>query len=310
MNTIIECADHFVVGKGKRTWTESAVDGKYNFYFPDFFLRDKAPFFYHEETLKLSDLSCAGAHELLSWSAPNLQKYERQYESFKSNGLKKAVLYATREAKGHINAMSLVASALKNKGRAVLYGFWDENQGMLGLTPEILFEKNAQGVRLEAIAGTKQGDPFTPKEEEEHQIVIDGIKEALHPFGEVQSFPQELLPYGPLMHLKTPLHLKADVPFIDLVKSLHPTPALGTYPKDWPFLESINQETPRGRYGAPAGFVYGNEARCLVAIRNIQWKDGRIIMAAGGGVTKDSDKESEWEEILRKFNAIQSMLSI
>lgn len=326
--TLIECPDRFVIGAGKRIWTKHEAQGQVNFYFPDFFLRCDEPFFHHAETKeitkdKLSDVVISKAesfNSLIQWNDPDYEKYQLQYDNLyallESGFLKKAVLYALKEAKiNHVAIPAVLKAALHNKGHAHLYGFWDKKEGMIGATPEILFEKKSDGVLLEAIAGTKVNAPFTDKEIVEHQIVIDGIKEALKNLGTIHESPRRILAYGVLTHLMTPLKLEAEkaVPFLDLVQCLHPTPALGTYPKDagLPWLKEVDAAIPRNRYGAPAGFVQGEKiGRCLVAIRNLQWKDGVATMAAGGGVTIESKKESEWEEILRKFNAIQRILSI
>lgn len=324
--TIIECQEHYVIGAGKRSWIKQQQPEAYNFYFPDFFLRHTRPFFLHEEVITLEKNRFADVLKeprsplFYDWTAPDLKSYEwqfrRLYDLLEAGFLKKAVLYAKKETplNQELKVASLLQSALKNKGHAHLYGFWDQSEGMIGAAPEILFEKNDEGIFLEAVAGTKLGTPFTTKEDLEHQLVIDGIQEALLPYGTVRSFPRRTLAFGNLTHLLTPLKLetKNQVSFLDLVKSLHPTPALGTFPKDQglPWLKEVDALLPRLRYGAPVGFSHTQKERCLVAIRNIQWQNHVGCIMAGGGVTKDSIMENEWEEILRKFNAIKKILNI
>ena len=41
----------------------------------------------------------------------------------------------------------------------------------------------------------------------------------------------------------------------------------------------------------------------------MQIQDNAVKIYVGGGVTKDSDAENEWEETISKMNTIQSVLS-
>jgi menaquinone-specific isochorismate synthase len=144
--------------------------------------------------------------------------------------------------------------------------------------------------------------------------VVEGIKKALSPFGKVKIGAQEIVPYGSLYHLKTLIELKAEVPFDLLVKELHPTPALGAWPRDagneW--LQKWGQIRPRGRFGAPFGYVYPqkDEARVFVAIRCVQWKGEEAALWAGAGVTSKSCFAKEKQEVLQKLKMISALMGI
>jgi menaquinone-specific isochorismate synthase len=111
-----------------------------------------------------------------------------------------------------------------------------------------------------------------------------------------------------LTHLRTPIQLEltqtADT--AALVKALHPTPALGAFPKEegveW--LKAFDSRTPRKHYGAPLGCCYGNSISIVVAIRNVQWTPNGLAIGAGCGVIAESKQEREWNEIQLKTEAI------
>ena len=93
--------------------------------------------------------------------------------------------------------------------------------------------------------------------------------------------------------------LEQPIDFKAATTALHPTPALGAFPKEAGFtwLENYNQQMPRGRYGAPVGCLLNNQATCIVAIRNVQWKGSQAKIGAGCGIVKESVLENEWNEI-------------
>lgn len=205
------------------------------------------------------------------------------------------------------------------------YGFWENGHGMLGATPELLFslgEIKRHTLITMACAGTRglrsQPGSFMddPKEVHEHQLVVDGIMESLAPFGKVTIGSMRVLHLPKLSHLLTPIEveLKQDADFNAIVKALHPTPALGAFPRkeglEW--LKSYQKQIDRKRYGAPVGYTRGNtnEAGCYVAIRNAQWNPEEIVIGAGCGVVKESLLDREWDEVKLKIQAIKEMLSL
>ncbi|HEY4831978.1 MAG TPA: chorismate-binding protein, partial [Waddliaceae bacterium] len=99
--------------------------------------------------------------------------------------------------------------------------------------------------------------------------------------------------------------------FIEVVEMLHPTPALGAFPrilgKTW--LMDYQTKMNRGRYGAPVGYYYPSkeEGECFVAIRNVQWVGPEAQIGAGCGIVAQSVFEQEWDEIQLKIQSIKSM---
>ncbi|MCB1149749.1 MAG: chorismate-binding protein [Chlamydiia bacterium] len=209
--------------------------------------------------------------------------------------------------------------------QAFLYGFWNEELGMLGASPEVLFrlkERDRPLLETVALAGTLGDHPSVeaflqdPKEIHEHGLVTEGIRQALEPFGKIHLGTMRAQECGKLTHLMTPIEveLRQHQSVDELVAALHPTPALGGFPKQeaWRWLEEYAKRIPRGRYGAPAGVLRagGREMSCYVAIRGMQWNANGFHIGAGCGVVKASRAENELAEIERKMSAICHLMGI
>ena len=329
------------VGWGNREWSEEPKKDGLNFYFPDFFLSTTMPWFTHQEfaVFPISDLlkqlpKSSLKAEPLGWSTTDEELFLKEMTSlkmqFEAGVLKKAVPYAFLKSDKAFTQSHLIHALYQGletvqHSAGYLYGFWDDTGGMIGITPEILFEghatKNGNSIKTIAVAGTSSAtlppDALMndPKTRQEHQLVVQGIRESLSQYGIVHTEPCRLLPFRQLAHLATPIELStaAPVSFTELVRQLHPTPALGAYPKKagvhW--LESYAKKVPRGRFGAPVGLMISpTEFICLVAIRNVQWSTNEARIGGGCGVVSESKDLDEWQEIQLKWKATQLSLGL
>lgn len=194
------------------------------------------------------------------------------------------------------------------------YGFHMNDEGMVGVTPEILFHVRGQTLTTMALAGTgRLGGPSLledKKEKLEHDLVIEHIVQSLRGLGAITVGQTQELNYPKLKHLKTPIHLQLENPpvFGDLIHRLHPTAALG----GWPRAEALNflreKGEPRGRFGAPFGFIRGEQMLAVVAIRSLQWQKNRAQVFSGAGVVSGSVAEREWRELQLKRRATLEQL--
>ncbi len=227
-----------------------------------------------------------------------------------------------------------------------LYGWWSADEGSLGVTPELLFERSSENrIHTMALAGTRPLGPGAgpnlggnevehesaqllqdPKERREHDLVIQGICEQLAPLGELRIGSTAIRRAGSLVHLHTPIELVASASdgatlWQELVERLHPTPALGGHPraKALQWLENREQSrepclTAQSRqyFGAPFGVRLEKTELCLVAIRNLHWSrsQGFFRIGAGAGVVAGSTPEKEWREIERKWNAVLKIFDL
>jgi menaquinone-specific isochorismate synthase len=311
------------------------------FYFPDFFHQISNPWIQYDHwyELKIQDFKVnlsvdREKDERLVWENPHQDLFQRTIAElqliFDRSDLLKAVPYVFASCHRQMTVKRLKRSLKKaleyiQHYPGYLYGFWQKGQGILGVTPEILFKQDSMEQKIlktAAIAGTrpKNSCPIAfkndPKELSEHAFVVEGIQSALKPYGSIHVGEVQVLELPKLNHLLTSMHvdLHDEVCFERLVESLHPTPALGAYPKEkgWDWLKSYERLLKRDLYGAPVGISYPQKglSQCIVAIRNVQWDDRGMRIGAGCGIIAGSQFEKEWQELNLKISAIQELLSL
>jgi menaquinone-specific isochorismate synthase len=337
--------NEFLLGWGKRERQDAPTpESDLLFYFPNFFLTKPNPWYKHEfnqtftaeELLRLFESIPLDPLPTFQWKNEYEAFYAEQFsvlqQLFREQKLDKAVPFVYDRTITSMNP-SVLYHCLKNALRylqshsAFIMGFWEDGMGSLSISPELLFElqyKNEQAPRLNTVAlgGTFFSNDLSMLKDErllhEHEIIVDRIVHNLSPFGIVHRDKLEALPFAKIFHLLTKIHVDVypnKLPrFEDVVKALHPTPALGASPPEegrkW--LNYYQTFIDRFCYGAPAGYQWKEqkEAKCYVNIRNLQWNSSHILIAGGGGVTAKSHLDSEWLEILNKIKSIKSIFQI
>ena len=214
-------------------------------------------------------------------------------------------------------------SAIRSKTAGYLYAFWMGEEGMLGLTPELLLRLDGNLLRTLALAGTAPAEEGAglladEKQRAEHNWVVKDLIERLERFGSIRTGETRVVTHGRLSHLRTDLEAQivAARPFSEWLEMLHPTAALGAYPRAagqrWLRLHGyeLAPGVERGRFGAPMGWSEGHEGLCVVAIRGLFWKGGVRSLPSGCGVVRQSDPAQEWEELALKRNSVRRVLSL
>jgi len=225
------------------------------------------------------------------------------------------------EADPPFDAATLAARMFERQPAALRFAI----DGVVGASPELLVSRIGDMVRAHPMAGTtpRSGDPATDshaaaallassKNRAEHQITIDAVHDALLRWCSYLDAEPEptVAAAGAVQHLATMVEgrLSHPVPSVlDLVAALHPTPAVGGWPRGVA-LKTISRLEPegRGRYAGPVGWVdrHGNGA-FAVGIRSIELLDDgrRAALHAGVGVVSGSDPLLELEETRAKFRA-------
>ncbi len=306
--------------------------------FPDFFMDSETEFVSGSNSFQISQelfseyldgyLSDRPNISKLDWIEPELDKYREAFDQTKSEmisgELKKAVPVLFARAQTNMDKVKR-AQILRNLNKSPLnlyvYGKWNEDEGVLGASPETLVNFESGNLKSMALAGTQSrstelcnllGDP---KEVLEHQLVVDDIIESLAPWGVPISVGPEVLELKQLWHLKTDISLRLESPFDpkEIIEKLHPTPALGVSPRsfDYNWLRRLPDADIRKRFGAPFAMLFPNgDFVSVVAIRNIQWEQGQVLLGAGGGVVSMSHFENEWLELEHKRNSVRTMMGI
>ena len=195
--------------------------------------------------------------------------------------------------------------------------------GFCGASPELLVSRIDDVVRAHPMAGTtpRTGDPDVDSQEaaallastknrNEHQITIDQVLDTLLPWSSyVDAEPApSVVGAGSVQHLASMVEGRLSHPapsVLELVAALHPTPAVGGWPREQA-LEMIAELEPhsRGRFAGPVGWVdnAGNGA-WAVGIRSVSLDAAEAELWGGVGVVADSDPESELDETRAKFAA-------
>jgi isochorismate synthase len=195
-----------------------------------------------------------------------------------------------------------------------------------GSSPELLFRRRGGELFVPAIAGTRprgkspeQDEALrrellaSEKELAEHRIVVEGITQNLADLGLEPLAPPrpELLPSARLYHLFTPIRAR-DNPQLrgeEILSALHPTPALGGFPRkaagDLLFAE---EAWDRGLYAGPLLFRRPGAEICVVAIRSALLRPGHLHVFAGAGYVQGACAEGEWAETDLKMQSVLSLL--
>ena len=185
-------------------------------------------------------------------------------------------------------------------------------EAFLGGSPERLYRRIGHQIKSEAIAGTRpRGQTIdedqrlgrelleSEKDQREHRFVLDTIRQTLEQFCHTVDIDNEvsLLKLARVQHLCCRLQgvLHDRVNDVDLLKALHPTPAVGGSPTSRA-LQAIRELEPfdRGWYAGPVGWL-GADAAGLV-------QGNTLSLFSGAGIVQGSTPEAEWQEIENKIS--------
>jgi menaquinone-specific isochorismate synthase len=211
---------------------------------------------------------------------------------------------------------------------ATIFAIAAPGRCFLGATPEHLVRLAGRDVSVTCLAGsiargtTDHEDERlaralldSAKDRTEHEIVVRSTQEALAEVcTEVVRAPgtPSVARSRSVQHLETPLRgrLANGGCILDLVDRLHPTPAVGGYPRDVA-LEVIRERESmdRGWYAGPVGWVDRNgEGEFAVAIRSALLAGRDATLYAGAGIVADSDSGAEYAETCLKMEPMLAAL--
>ncbi|MCR8539479.1 MAG: isochorismate synthase [Prochlorococcus marinus CUG1439] len=255
----------------------------------------------------------------LETSNTNLKKVVNRGIQLIDRGILEKIVLANRikiKLKNKLDLLEILKRLKKNQPNTCRY-VWKRNSKdiLFGASPEKLFSFNKPNLTLDALAGTISTNLNSKKllkstkDLKEHNYVIQYLIKCLEVLG-ITNFKKsdiKIKSFGDISHLQTLIFSKVEniCPF-ELLKNLHPSPAVCGYPKnaamDWiNTLESF----PRGNYASPMGWVDASgNASFLLAIRGARYIEGNIEFTAGSGIVSGSVLEKEIDEIKLKFESI------
>ncbi|MFS0574514.1 isochorismate synthase [Sporosarcina sp. 179-K 3D1 HS] len=225
--------------------------------------------------------------------------------------------------KEQVPAISALHHITNEQQESYQFGLQKDDHLFFGATPERLIQIEKGKAFSACVAGSirrgksaiedrQLGEELLGdrKNREEHQYVVSMISTVFKALCKSVSIPKtpKLMKIRDIQHLYTPVvgEMEKGIDIFDLVKALHPTPALGGSPTDVA-MEVIREleGMDRGYYAAPIGWTdTAGNGEFAVAIRSGLLDGKRAHLYAGGGIVADSEKEKEYEETWVKFRPV------
>lgn len=272
----------------------------------------------------------------------HIKLVEKGIHAIKANEFQKVVLSRNQLVTlDDANPIRIFQNLLNSYASAFVYCWFHPQVGLwLGATPETLLTIDGRTLTTMALAGTQKFKgsidvEWQNKEKDEQQYVTDFIVDSLQPSVENCSVSEvETVKAGNLLHLIT--KISANIKPLtfnlkNLLKAIHPTPAVCGLPKEnakqfilknetysreyytgfmgeLNFKEKISRNSNRHNVENNAYVAVKTVSNLYVNLRCMQLKDNQAILYIGGGITKDSIPENEWEETVAKSQVIKSVL--
>ncbi len=307
----------------------SEISGEAGFIFTPFDVRNNKSYFIKPEEICKNGKGFRGDLFLDKKKGTNNAKlpkidetkaaYQKQFEQLltklQKNELEKVILSRTLtlEAYPEEEQTYTFYHLIKQYPKAFAYWIHLPHLGVnwMGATPELLLKKEANKLRTLALAGTKKPkEEWTKKEIEEQQIVTNYIAQQLSDFNPIIS-KTETISAGDIQHLATYFTIPDNTAnFFSILKKLHPTPAICGLPKKQAFeaIQDIEQHDRSYYCGALGVLNLAGTTEMYVNLRCMQLATNAARLFVGGGLTKDSNLEREWQETERKADTLRKLL--
>ncbi len=251
-------------------------------------------------------------------------------DSIRDGELDKLVLACSQRVVGDraFDLESVLRSLREREDGCTVFCVSAGDAEFVGATPETLATLRGGELETSAIAGTaargdsvdedgvlRQALELSGKDRSEHEIVVRGICDDLRPLCE--SIDRE---HGPrvmrlrnVQHLRTPIRarLRPGRSLLDVVAALHPSPAVGGYPKAVALDElGRREDLERGWYAAPVGWTtVDGDGEFAVALRSGLLRGREATAFAGAGIVRNSNPRAELAEIDLKLAPMVSALT-
>ena len=229
----------------------------------------------------------------------------------------KVVLSRKIVLKEQISVVATFQNLIATYPTAFRYLFFHPKIGLwMGATPERLVKINQNQFETVALAGTQlfsESIIWNTKEIDEQQFVTDFI------ISEIASKVKNLIVSEPktikagnLAHLKSIITGQLAVGFsaLDLITSLHPTPAVCGLPKEkaLDFIQK-NEAFDRTYYSGFLGeYNSNNQTDLFVNLRCLEVVNDAVNIYVGCGITKDSNPEMEFLETENKSMTMRNII--
>ncbi|MFD2562537.1 isochorismate synthase [Aquimarina rubra] len=255
----------------------------------------------------------------------HLKLVRKGIEAITQGSFKKVVLSRKEEMHfSDITPLVVFQKLIDSYPNAFVYCWYHPAIGIwLGATPETLVTIKGDQFFTMSLAGTQPHVDslevkWGAKEIEEQAIVTDYVMNRLS--SKVDSLEKSgtyTHKAGTLLHLRTDIKgtlIPNNSNIEDIIKTLHPTPAVCGLPKEEALSFIMKNELYDRKYYT--GFLGElnivknghRESNLFVNLRCMEFVSKKALIYAGGGITKDSIPENEWEETVRKTETMKKVL--
>jgi len=240
-------------------------------------------------------------------------------EAIKQGEFDKVVLSRKIVLKEQLSVVETFQNLISTYPTAFCYLFFHPKIGLwMGATPEQLVKINQNQFETVALAGTQlfsENVIWATKEMEEQQFVTNYIvAKVKDKVNQLIVSDVKTVKAGNLVHLKSFIsgELTTDFPANDLIKALHPTPAVCGLPKENAIDFILKNEGYNRKYYA--GFLgeYNNDNQTdlFVNLRCLEVDNDVVNIYVGCGITKDSYSEKEFIETENKSMTMRNVLVV
>jgi len=216
------------------------------------------------------------------------------------------------------DGFNLFQALVQDYPEAFVYCFHIPGKAVwMGATPELFLQVQPGVLKTVALAGTRRisDELWDDKEFKEHEYVSRFIRGVLDCCSLNDRTESEIksVNAGECAHLRTDFSVHADLSGSDvdrLIRLLHPTPAVCGYPQKEAMDEILRREQhDRQFYSGFLGPVSAtNQMDLFVNLRCMKLGKERIELFVGGGITKDSDPQKEWDETVLKARTVMKIM--
>ena len=185
-------------------------------------------------------------------------------------------------------------------------------------SPELFLRRQERIVESGPIKGTgRTADDLTDKDVAENVMIVDLVRNDLSRVCEPGSVTVPSLlateQHPGLVHLVSTVRgtLRPDIGWSELLDATSPPGSVSGAPKE-SALHIIRElePTPRGVYCGAVGWVDADTQTGVLAvgIRTFEWRDGRLHLGTGAGITWGSEPAREWDETELKVSRLLEVL--
>lgn len=260
-------------------------------------------------------------------------------DNIKKGAFKKVIISRVEDVKlSESNPIELFKRLLAQYKTAFVYCWYHPKIGLwLGATPETLLSVTGNRFTTMSLAGTQEfkgeeNPKWEAKETKEQELVTAYLINSLKTTVSSLSIGKtETIKAGNLLHLRTQVSGVFNKNLKEVIDILHPTPAVCGLPKDVAkaFIlekENYNREFYTGFLGElnivekktrnsnrrnvenSAYSTIKTVSNLFVNLRCMQLTDVKASIYVGGGITKDSIPENEWQETVNKTQTMKKVL--